>query len=240
MIPDYLRKPYGKPEENILRLQFSMVKERVEVAKIHAEELADSGLAALGEDFLMQFYYGVLLNDPDYYCYIYIVDGVVGGFTSFSINSRKVCQRAVCRYWPGLSWAVVKRIIRKPATILTVWKLTISLLSMKNEPYSDVLAEGMSTAVAKPYRSIEFFRKTGINIGRTLYMEMARVLAKMGVRKIKGYTRKANVFVSASLGYLGWKKVVDSCNPRGLAKEELSLWILDLDAQSDSSEKQQQ
>lgn len=200
------------------------------VTLLHLSELGGSGLALLGKEFLFRFYYGCFLEDPTYFCYFYTVDGIVAGFTSFSSDVRKVCLRGVYRNWPALAWTVLAAIANRPARISTVFELAGSLFSMKREPYSEILAEGMSTAVAKPYRSLEFYQRTGINIATALYLTMARVLAQQGVKQVKGFTMKSNMLVSTSLSYLGWKKVYEGFHPRGSREHEKCLWIWDLEA----------
>ena len=74
-------------------------------------------------------------------------------------------------------------------------------------PCDEIKAEAMSTAVAKVYRDVAFFRQTRINIAQSLYLTVAKVLNERGVKKVKGFTRKSNVFVNASLSFLGWKKI---------------------------------
>ena len=171
----------------IKRLTYAMVDERAEVAKIHADELPDSDLSVLGATFLYHFYYGLLLKEPDYYCYFYLAEGEVAGFTTFSTDSKRVCWAAAVRYWPELAWTIFARIVRQPKTILTIIQLAGSLLPGKQTLYSKIKAEAMSTAVARNYRGVEYFRRSGTNIAQLLYLTIASVLNDRGIKKVKGF-----------------------------------------------------
>lgn len=201
----------------IQRLTHKMTAERAAVARLHIAELPDSELSAFGYEFLYRFYYGSLLRDPDYFCYVYSVDGDVAGFTAFSTDSRKVCRRALVRSWVGMAGSAAAATLRRLATLATVLKMAGSLFSPM-PALADVRAEAMSTAVAGRYRSPEYFRRTGTNISQALYLTIARTLHELGVAKVKGYTRKSNVLVNASLSYLGWKKI---------AEKNACLWVWD-------------
>lgn len=213
-----------------LRLLPSMETDRRAVAELHHHELPDSALAELGADVLYRTYYGDLLNQPGYFCYIYKVDGAVAGFAAFSTDCGKVFREAVKRHWPLLFGAFAKRLLKDPAGIKKLWKLAGSAVSMEREPFAEIKAEAMSTAVAAPYRSVEFFKRTGLHVSRSLYLTMARVLYANGIRTVKGFTRKSNVRVNASLGSLGWKKVYEGYKTRGAVVEPTCLWTWDLEA----------
>ncbi len=190
----------------ILRLTRVMERERATVATIHVEELPDSGLSVLGVPFLYHFYYGVLLDDPSYYCYAYVVDGEVAGFVAFSTDSRAVCRRAGLGSPLLLAWTLGARLIRQPSILADIFKSVRFFDQAKSVAGGDVRAEAMSTAVAKAYRGVDYFRRTGRNVGQELYFTIARVLNGRGIKKVKGFTRRSNVLVNASLSFLGWEK----------------------------------
>ena len=206
-----------------------MRRERRAVAKLHAQELGSSDLVALGEEFLEQVYYGRLLKDPDYCCLVGVVEGSVAGFIAFSADARTSCRRLVLRSWPGIIWALMKSLARRPSRIVPLARLAAGWLTMAGEPCAEVKAEAMTTAVAAPYRTREFFQRTGINVAQALYLAMAQSLSRQGVKFVKGFTVGSNVRVAASLSFLGWRKVQEGPRLRPTVREHTWVWVWELD-----------
>lgn len=215
--------------DGIVRLLPSMRALRTEVAALHAAELPDGEMTALGQAFLREFYYGALLSDPRYLCYVYLWEGRVAGSTAFSTDSAAVVRASVLRHAAHLAWIVVRALLERPARLRLVVRLAAASLTMRDEPAADVRAEAMTTAVGRAYRTVEFHRATGKNVARELYLNMGRVLFGLGVRRVRGFTRPDNVLVSASLRQLGWQRVAEARAIRGSAGSAV-VWVWDLTA----------
>lgn len=213
----------------IVRLQPSMHALRAEVASLHATELPDGEMTRLGPAFLRDFYYGALLADPRYLCYVYLWDGRVAGSTAFSTDSAAVVRAGILRHSVRLAWVVVRALLERPARLRLVARLTAASLFMEAEPAADVRAEAMTTIVGRAYRTVEFHRATGKNVARELYLNMGRVLFSLGVRRVRGFTRPDNVLVTASLRQLGWARVAEARAIRGSAGSA-AVWVWDLAA----------
>jgi hypothetical protein len=212
----------------IVRLGSHMDAERQAVAAMLRSELEESDAVALGNIFLEQFYYGRLLDDPDYFCFIYRIDESVAGFITFTTDLGKVYRRALRSSWWHLAAIVAQTVVRDPARIPALISVARTLLSLQQEPYSDIRAETLTTAVSRNYRSLEFFRRTGINVAKELYQAMALELLAHRVGSIKGFTRKSNVMVHAAIGALGWRKVWEGQNHRRRDAEPTCIWIWDV------------
>ena len=213
----------------ITRLSSDMRAERRAAARLHLAELGSSDLAALGEEFLERFYYGALLEDPEYFCYLSTVDGAVAGFTAFSTDAQAVCRRGVARAWRALSWVLIKCIVRRPARLAALASLANGWLSMRREACADVKAEAMTTAVAGAFRTAEFYRARGINVAQELYVTVARTLWARGVKTVKGFTLTSNLRVTAALSSLGWRKVGEGIGLRPAVRQATCVWLWDLE-----------
>lgn len=216
------------PRLEVRRIVRAMRAERRAVARLHLTQLPESDLSELGEAFLEHFYYGALLDDDRYFCMAVLVDDDVAGFTAFSSATSAVIQRGVLRSVPLLAGIVLARIVRRPAAIARLWRIARSFLSLGAESYAEIPAEVMSTAVDPRYRTLEFHRRTGVNVSRTLYETTARTLASRGVREVKGFTRRSNHLVHAAISSLGWRKVFEGPHPRGTGTEDTCIWTWDV------------
>lgn len=193
---------------------------RTSVALIHAREIPYGDLAIFGLEFLREFYHGVLLDDPDFACSVYLVEGNVAGFASFSRDFAAVRRRAIRKHALLLAWLLTKAILRAPGRLRPLVGL---LRAGTNGAPGSPRAEALSLAVAEPYRSAEFFHRTGLRIGAALYLHVGETLYRMGEHRAKAFSRSDNVLANATLRSLGWRVVSEAVKGRDLE------WVWDLD-----------
>ena len=212
----------------IARLTRDQTHLRHAVARLHRDELPESDGAHLGQAFLFHFVYGALLDDPRYHCYVYLHEQEPAGFTAFSTDYQAVYKRGARRHFPLLSWVLTKAVLQQPERLKLLLKISRFASAMDKEAYAEIPTEILSTAVAKPFRTLAFFQRTGVRIANALYSNTARVLLDEGVTQLKGFTRKSNVLVNATISHLGWKKVFEGTHPRGRGEEQTCIWLWDL------------
>lgn len=186
---------------------------RGSVALLHSREIPYGDLAAFGPELLGRFYYGVLLDDPDFACAVYLFEGEVAGFAAFSRDFGAVRRRAVRKHGLLLIWLLATAVVRAPRRLRALFEL---LLPIRSASSAVPRAEALSLAVAERYRSSEFFQKTGLRIGVALYVHIGKTLYEMGEREAKAFSRSDNVLANATLRSLGWRVVGSPANGRDL------------------------
>ena len=190
---------------------------------MHAREIPYGDVAVFGSEFLRDFYHGVLLDDADFVSAAFVVDGEVAGFASFTRDWAAIRRRAVRRHALLLAWLLAKACLRHPRRLVQLIRLVRSAPVRSESGSPPPRAVALSLAVTERFRTPEFFQRTGLRIGRALYLYIGATLYRMGERRAGGETRSDNVLAQATLRSLGWR-VVGSAGPG----RDLD-WVWDLD-----------
>ena len=199
---------------------------RDQVAALHVHAVPYGDLAKLGQEVVRDFYHGILLDDPDFVDVVYLVDGVLAGFGSFSRDIAAVRRRALRRAWPRIVLLLLKACLRDPRRIRALYELSRTVASDGSaEPVEEQPApQALSLAVEERFRTVEFYRRSGLRIGRELYLHGGRELYLQGARHCGGQTRVDNPLAHATLRSLGWRRTGTAHGGRDY------LWVWDLEA----------
>ena len=173
-----------------------------QVAGIHERVLHDSIYTQLGRAFL-EYYYTRLLDNPDFLCHVYTIDGKVTGFLASTSAASHVFLRQIVRDPVRLIRTIGKAVVRDPAKLVILASAAKFLLA--DRPRFPVTADGevLSLAVLPEYRATElradggvrpteFFERHRAFVAGELFDAAVSALAARGVRDIKVMTGSNN------------------------------------------------
>jgi hypothetical protein len=90
------------------------------VASQQQKDLPSSPVALVGTRFVEEFYYSKLVEAGLVQCLIYRVDGRVAGFLSYTRYPADFIGRGIRKYWPSLTWIMLRTVLARPATIQNI------------------------------------------------------------------------------------------------------------------------
>lgn len=188
-----------------------------DVAKIHASELPHSPIPRLGHEFMTRFFYGKLLHDPLFYCYVFCHQGKTAGFISFSVDSKKLFRNGIRHHFLLLCRIILKTIVCQPQTLPVVFASILFMKSQKKEVLADIDAEVLTFAILPEFRTVEFYKNTGVKVGEALFSKMAQKYNELKVKQIKLFTETKKANLLAKLFYTSFHmKIEGTYNVRGL------------------------
>ncbi|MEC7640848.1 MAG: hypothetical protein VYC17_01710 [Nitrospinota bacterium] len=181
-----------------------MTQEHVEaVAQTHYGELPTSILSRLGYLFLKDFYYKNLIHLKYFRGFVLEYENRVAGFISISFNPNLIFSELFARDPLGLVWTQTRSILSDPRVIRACFQAADFFLNPKAEPIAKGTSEVLSFAIAEPFRSLEFYKSTHLNLADELFQHGISHLKELGVKKVYLNVEKKNFFGRAFFSNIG-------------------------------------
>ncbi|MEC7641393.1 MAG: hypothetical protein VYC17_04470, partial [Nitrospinota bacterium] len=155
-----------------------------DVSRIHYEELPASILSRLGPIFLKDFYYRNLIPLKYFVGFIITYEDRVAGFISLSLNPNLIFSELFARDPLGLVWTQTRSVLSDPRVIRACFQAAGFFLNPKAEPIAKGTSEVLSFAIAEPFRSLEFYKSTHLNLADELFQHGISHLKELGVKKV--------------------------------------------------------
>jgi GNAT superfamily N-acetyltransferase len=166
------------------------------MAHIHATSGTPGLLSDLGEGFLRDVYYAGLLASPVGYALVIEIGGKVVGFTTYSLDSRRLFSEIFRRRMPSTLAAIARASLRKPRVVFDFAQTVFT--EDKTGEGSDILAEAVSLEVAPAFQ--------GLGLGFILLEAAVSELRAAGATRIKARILAENVAVERLHPPLGFRR----------------------------------
>lgn len=196
----------------IQALERRMSRSRDEAAELFMRLLPDSQISDLGIFFVRDVYFGCLLDSEFYNCDVFLLDGTVAGFITYTTDDKKLFAGLKIRHFFEIFVSCIKGFLFHPVKVTRgVYKyLTLAALG-KSEPCSEVHAELMSFAVSKEMQS-----RSGVKISNALYRSALEKLDRIGIMQVKSVALSGNLMARMLNAYFKMKPVYTGpINSRG-------------------------
>jgi GNAT superfamily N-acetyltransferase len=166
------------------------------MAHIHATSGTPGLLSDLGEAFLRDVYYAGLLASPVGQARVIEIGGNVAGFTTYSLDSRRLFSEIFHRRIPSTLLAIARASLRRPRVALDFAQTVLTV--DKTGEGSDIAAEAVSLEVAPAFQ--------GLGLGFILLQAGVNELRAAGATRIKARILAENVAVERLHPPLGFRR----------------------------------
>ncbi len=170
------------------------------VAAIHRQVLPNDLLSRLGISFMERYLYSKVIDSPWAVGYVYLYNQRVVGYITGTTNSA-----AFYRYtWSEmltLPFFLLPSLICRP---MLLGDLTEAMEFSRVKNIFFVEAEIASVGVLPEYRSIDFYKKTKLNIAAELNRYLIRDLRSIGIKELFGIFRSDNTPAIVTYQNLGF------------------------------------
>ena len=171
------------------------------ITRLHLELLNWGPLASLGPLFLERCCYTVLVREHLMSALLYEVEGQSAGFIVYTCcRAGAFFHDALRRHWLRVVWLALVSAVVHPSIIRSLLAAARRLRYKRaggiGLPSAD--AEILAIGVCPQYRSPAFVSRTGLHIGRHMYLHVARHLKSQGQSALQmdvdGFNRQALLF----------------------------------------------
>lgn len=148
------------------------------VAALHMELLAFGPMAGLGELFIREVCYRMLMDEGQLRVVLYEVDGQPAGFAAYTQQAFGFHRSALHRRLPRIAWVLMRSFLQEPARFLRFLRALRVLgsrraeVSRAQEPAGEVVC----VAVRPQYLRAGFVRASGLRLSEELIRHCARQL----------------------------------------------------------------
>jgi len=162
------------------------------IADMHLELLDWGEMAGLGRLFLERFCYRTLVKDGLMQVSLYEVDRRPVGFIAYTAYSLIFHRRTLKKHFFYIALLIFLSILKKPATICQLTRAVRLIRSRRSEHEHRKDAEGeiLAIGVLPEYRSLSFYKRTGLRISEELFRSAVLYFKGVGLNRI-------DVFVDA-------------------------------------------
>lgn len=177
------------------------------VANLHEEHLDDSPVAHMGPAFLREFYYPRLVADDLIQCIVCRDESGVIGFLSFTHIPNEFMARGMKKYFPQLTWLMLKSVVRRPSMIPKLFDV-MRLMRLRNAEATEEGSEreGEALSMAVPTRHQKHIPPGGNQrMTARFFLEMVAGLRERGCETIKFMVDPANKAANLFYATIGCK-----------------------------------
>lgn len=157
------------------------------VAGLHLQLLGFGPMAGLGEIFLRDFCYTVLIREGLLRAAVYEVDGHAAGFIAYTDRSITFHRDALRSHPFQVGWVLLRSIAVDARMVKKIVRAVRVILSRRRETWigADPLAEVVAIGVLPEFRSPMYMRRTGRKISRELILYAARWFRNRGLEQMR-------------------------------------------------------
>jgi len=186
------------------------------VARLHMQLLDFGPMAGLGEVFLRDFCYTVLIREGLLRAAVYDVDGQAAGFIAYTDRSITFHRDALHKYPFRVGWVLMRSIALDARMFTKIVRALRVIHSRSRETRigTDPLAEVVAIGVLPEYRSPKFMRRTGRKISEELILHAARWFRERGLERMRLVVDADNL--QTVLFYHGLGARVEPCEQAGV------------------------
>jgi hypothetical protein len=162
------------------------------IIRIHSEVLPDSFVVKMGDDFMTEFYYKVLVESGNLVNFLFKLNGEIVGIIVTNKKPYSLIKSSSKGYYHKLLYILIKCIIRKPKRIFTL----IEVLLYKPDPLlkkyeeTGLAFEILTIGVIESCRSLKI---NGIKISHMLLQSACKYHYDRKANKITGQILKSNI-----------------------------------------------
>jgi len=157
------------------------------VAGLHMRLLGFGPMAGLGEIFLRDFCYTVLIREGLLRAAVYEADGQAAGFIAYTDRSITFHRDALRRHPFHVGWVLLRSVTFEPRLLAKILRAARVILSRRGETSigTDPIAEVVAIGVLPEFRSAKFVRRTGRRISEELILHAARWFWSRGLDRMR-------------------------------------------------------
>lgn len=176
------------------------------VAALHLKALPTSILSRLGYAFLNDFYYKEILRVSTFSGFVILFENQVAGFIALALPPGSIFRILFLRSFFKLARVMFCSLLRDIRVLSPLSSAAVFLLKGTEHREEDA-AEILSFAVAEEFRSLDFFRKTGIKrLANLLFKFALDHLKAEGARKVFLMVETNNALARVFYKSMGFKE----------------------------------
>ena len=196
----------------IIHLDYNNIEHRKAAANLHIKLLVDSYLSILGYDFLVEYYYKLLIKNKIINCLLCVSNSKYIGFAGFTKYPFSFMTIGFKKYFFQFSFFFIKRIFIKPKIIILLAKIVKEGIARKfTKKTTNSLSELLSLGVLSEHSS-EKDIVTGLPASRLLFSNLIKDCKKDGFKDMRVVVKSKNVKALSFYKSVGCKIVNDKFN----------------------------
>lgn len=176
-----------------------------EIARLHKELLDFGPMARLGERFLRDFCYTVLVRDGLMQAVLCEVAGEPAGFVVYTSRAHTFHRTAIRRHLLQVAWLGLRSALTDTRPLARLAEAAKTMFARRSEPPAekDPSAEVLAIAVKPRFSSPEFVRQSGVRLSELLVRYCGAAFRREGLtrmRMIVDADNRAALFFYSALG----------------------------------------
>jgi hypothetical protein len=177
----------------ITQLDYNNIEHRKEAAYLHIKLLENSYLSMFGYDFLVDYYYKLLIKDGIINCLLCVSNNKYIGFAGFTKYPFSFMTIGFKKYFFKFSFFFIKKIFIKPKIIILLIKIVKEGISRKfSKKSSNSSSEFLSLGVLSEH-SHENDIITGLPASRLLISNVIKNCKKEGIKDMRMVIKSKNI-----------------------------------------------
>ena len=177
----------------ITHLNYNNIEHRKAAANLHIKLLENSYLSLFGYDFLVNYYYKLLIKDGIINCLLFVSNNKYVGFAGFTQHPFSFMTIGFKKYFFQFSFFFIKKIFIKPTIIFLLVKIVKEGISRKfSKKSTNSLSEFLSLGVLSEH-SNEKDIITGLPASRLLISNVIENCKKKGIKDMRMVIKSKNV-----------------------------------------------
>jgi ribosomal protein S18 acetylase RimI-like enzyme len=151
------------------------------------ELLAFGPMAGLGELFIREVCYRMLMSEGQLRVALYEVDGEPAGFAAYTDQAFGFHRSALHKRLPRIAWVLVRSFLREPARFMHFLRALRVLASRRSEVTraQEPAGEVVCVAVRPQYLRAGFVRESGLRVSEELVRHCARKLREARMTQMR-------------------------------------------------------
>ena len=194
----------------IKELDYNNIEDRKAASIMHAKLLKDSYLSMLGYDFLVDYYYNLLIKNEIINCLLCVNNNKYIGFAGFTKFPFSFMTMGLKKNFFTFLIFFIKKMLTKPKIIIVVFKIiTESIIRKFSKKSTKSLSEFLSLGVLSEH-SDEKDVSTGLSASRLLITSVIDKCKNNGLNDMRMVIKKKNIKSLSVFKTFGGKIVNDN------------------------------
>mgnify|MGYP001247573535 FL=1 len=193
----------------ITHLDYNNIEHRKAAANLHIKLLENSYLSMLGYDFLVDYYYKLLIKNGIINCLLCVSNNKYIGFVGFTKYPFSFMTSGFKKYFFQFSFFFIKKIFIKPKIIILLIKIVKEAISRKfTKKTTNSLSELLSIGVLSEHSNDKDI-VTGLPVSRLLVSNLIKDCKKEGFKDMRVVIKSKNIKSLSVFKSFGGKIVND-------------------------------